>query len=207
MRFYFWNNGRLPIKAENIRRPLRVVLDDDQGEILDFKLINVTRPDVTGVRIVRDRDDPRRALELTFGILEELDGFTSQLVFAGKAKSNIKVDGVIEGVKEVKTNLEYSSEHYWYRVARYLLFFAAFIAIVVLYSKLVDWIKLRFARTGLRDTRVGKVFASIGRLAVVTGGVVISLFMFIGLVSIPFQQADKDVTKNIVELVPAAIKP
>jgi len=68
--FYFFNQGSETIKRENVYEPLKIVLRD-KAEILDFKLLKVSRP-VSGIKLIRDTLS--NSLTIQFKALEEGDG-------------------------------------------------------------------------------------------------------------------------------------
>ena len=49
LRVYFWNAGKQSIKPENILQPLILSLNDVGGEILDYKILKVSRPDLVKI--------------------------------------------------------------------------------------------------------------------------------------------------------------
>lgn len=92
---YFWNDGKLPIKAEDVLDPLHIDLDPD-CEILSARVLRVSRP---VIRFAKGdvADSSKNSLPFSFGILEHGDGAVVQVIYAGKADSNIHVAGEVVG--------------------------------------------------------------------------------------------------------------
>lgn len=103
LKFYFWNRGKQSIKKEDILKKIIISFNDYQNEIIDFRLIKITR-DVTKINLKRYDKDPQRKLELNFKILEKNDGFLGQIIYSGNPKAKLEISGTIEGVKKILTN-------------------------------------------------------------------------------------------------------
>jgi hypothetical protein len=95
---YLWNDGKLPIKTEDVLEPLEIRLEPD-SEILDARIIKVSRP-VTKFTKGDVADTKKNALPLSFAILEKGDGAALQIIYAGKPNSPISVKGTIMGAGE-----------------------------------------------------------------------------------------------------------
>lgn len=94
--FYFFNQGRESIKGESILKPVRIMLPDS-GRLLNLKMLKVTR-DVTESKLTYD--SLSNCINVDFKILENDDGFSAQILFAGKDNPEIKIEGIIEGVSD-----------------------------------------------------------------------------------------------------------
>lgn len=68
---YFWNDGKLPIKAEDVLEPLRIDLDPGT-EIIDARILKVSRA-VTKFARGEVSDTAKNSLPLSFAILEHND--------------------------------------------------------------------------------------------------------------------------------------
>lgn len=99
-RFYFWNDGKLPIKAEEVLEPIKISLTDKTARILSSGILKESRL-VTGIKLKKTSSNE---LSLTFKILEQGDGAAFQLIYEGDPKSNIVISGVIEGVGKIGNN-------------------------------------------------------------------------------------------------------
>ncbi len=97
VRFYLWNAGKRSIRPENVLETIRVALDSE-SEILDFKVLKVSRP-ITHARLVATPPGPGpHLLVVVFGILERQDGLTGQIIYQGRRDAALSVSGIIEGV-------------------------------------------------------------------------------------------------------------
>jgi hypothetical protein len=97
---YFWNAGGLSIRPEHVLEPLVIMLDGEDGEIIDWKVMHTSRP-VIGFSMRRDEEQSKRKLCLDFAILEESDGAVIQIIYAGEPSAQFKLTGAIEGVRRV----------------------------------------------------------------------------------------------------------
>lgn len=95
---YFWNDGKLPIKSEDILEPLGVQLDPT-CEILDVRVLKVSRP-VTGFSFSQAADSSKNLLPISFKILEQRDGAALQIIYAGPPAARLRIAGVIAGAGE-----------------------------------------------------------------------------------------------------------
>lgn len=124
--FYFFNQGEETIKQENIYSPLKIVLGDN-AEILDFKVLKVTRP-VSG--IVVTRDTLGQTLTINLKALENNDGFSGQLIFEGNKDTAIRLDGGIDGVKQFETHL-WNIDPLYFLAAVVIFLIAAYIFLIL----------------------------------------------------------------------------
>jgi hypothetical protein len=104
---YFWNNGKLSIKPENILMPLKISLSGNNVEILNYKILKISR-DITKIKLTRSVSVPMKTLDLDFKVLEENDGFVVQVIYLGGADVKFTMQGLIEdfrgefGVENIK---------------------------------------------------------------------------------------------------------
>lgn len=92
---YFWNDGKLPIKAEDVLEPLVIDLDAD-CEILDARVLKVSRS-VTKLTKGEVGDRAKNRLPLSFSILEHNDGAAIQIIYSGKPDTTVSLSGTIVG--------------------------------------------------------------------------------------------------------------
>jgi hypothetical protein len=92
---YFWNDGKLPIKTEDVLEPLKIELDPN-CEIIDARILRVTRA-VTRFARGEVSDKARNSLPLSFGILEHEDGGAVQIIYTGKPDTRVSATGTIVG--------------------------------------------------------------------------------------------------------------
>jgi hypothetical protein len=103
VRFYFWNQGRLSIRRENVLQPVTVAIADATAHILDARFLKVSR-EITRLAIVQSGDQPGRKIVLEFQILDHGDGGTGLIIYEGSPKAALEISGVIEGVSKIETN-------------------------------------------------------------------------------------------------------
>ncbi len=118
-RVVLWNAGKLPIKKENVLKP--VVLETaNKVPILEATVRTVSR-DVAGVSIDTSEISKGR-LKVGWEILEQNDGLGLQFIYAGSLATKVSVEGVIEGQSDVLTGAiasSYSPLRYWSIIACY----------------------------------------------------------------------------------------
>jgi hypothetical protein len=124
--FYFFNQGSETIKGENVYEPLKIVLKD-KAEILDFKLLKVTRP-VSGIKLTRDTT--RNTLSINFKAMEKDDGLVGQIIFEGNKDAYITLEGGIDGVKYFETHFS-SIDPLYLTVAIVIFLISAYIFLVL----------------------------------------------------------------------------
>lgn len=103
VKIYFWNDGKEPIKRDNILRDIKITIEDTSAEIIDYKILKVSR-EITEIRLLPDSVKPKTTLNINFKILEQSDGFTAQILYIGNSKANISISGFLEGVKNIDNN-------------------------------------------------------------------------------------------------------
>src|SRR5436190_9965325 len=109
IRFYFWNAGQRPILAQEVLDPLRIVLQDSAGEILDYKVVKVSRSVARVHLLPVDSSRVLQTLGLTFSILEHNDGVGGQLIYQGNRGAPLVMTGTIEGVARIGTSADVSA--------------------------------------------------------------------------------------------------
>jgi hypothetical protein len=99
-----WNRGRLPIRSENVLRPVR--LTTPGCTILEATLRKQNR-DVVGMGL-----DTSALAEgivgISWNILEENDGGVIQIIYAGNGSVPIVLQGIIEGQRDLSRAHYYS---------------------------------------------------------------------------------------------------
>jgi len=123
IRIKFWNKGKLSIKPEDILKPITVMIDNPECEILDFAIQTTSREIVKPV-INRSEENPKKIIELSFDILDYNDYFSFQIIFAGDPLAEFVSSGYIEGVpyeiKLKRTSLILSDIDYMRIITKYL---------------------------------------------------------------------------------------
>ena len=205
VRVYFWNAGKQSIKPENILQGLTLTLNDVNGEILDYKILKVSRPDIVKIDLKTSGKNPARDLILEFNILEENDGFTCQIIYAGDPSADVNVLGVVEGVRIINSNETITGGRVWSEMVRLLpIFIITFIGSIIIVWNAVS-IVFRIARwrepvINNRDKSVKYYVARfIPHLSLVALFVTVMLILFVAL-------AREYARANIVEAVPQSIR-
>jgi hypothetical protein len=187
VRWYFWNAGKRSIKASDVLEPVRIILANSRSRILDSRVLKTSRA-LTQIDVRRDQADPDHALVIGFGILEQDDGFSAQLILEGDPATRLVVAGAIEGVWSIGSTESFGRSR---RVAvslrslgtMILVLSASVVACVGLMfglAKLVEWLGGRFPK--LRP--VGKALGL---------GLLVSIFAFLLFMFVYsfFSDADK----------------
>jgi len=148
VRFYFWNKGRQSIRQENVLEPLIIYFDDPTIEILDYKFVKKPRESIVLPTLIRNIKSPRNQLTLSFRILENLDGLSGQIIYAGDTSTHLYLSGTIEGTKNIANNLTLSKESY--KKVLYVIFIGVIIAPMVFslifLASILILTKIRFFR-------------------------------------------------------------
>jgi hypothetical protein len=219
IRFYFWNNGKEPIRREHILLPIVISLGDKQGEILDYKLLSSSRPDVINAIIERNERDPKTSININFRILEKDDGFTGQILYSGDPNKELLIKGVIEGVREIETNASllkmpfYKSMFLNFGLPILLVFFICVFVWVLVFSR-----KARQRISHLLDQStdavdiflsktLGIIFPRFGKLlAIVIPTIALILIIFL-VWKFQYEASKKEATKNLITIIPSQIRP
>jgi len=199
LRFYFWNAGNRPIRKEDILRRLRLSLGDDQAQVLSVRLLKVSRADIVDARLFSEED---RSVAVDFRILEQGDGFSGQIIFAGDPAAQLSVDGVIEGVHGIDDAYAMRTDLLVQKVGVFLgvvAFFAVVALVIMLWSRFVSPVGRRLLGPARWD-RLGQVIG-MGTAAVVLLGMV--LLVVRALIKPPANEMQKFASSA----VPASIRP
>jgi hypothetical protein len=94
--FYFFNQGKLAFRKEDVLAPVGFELGDStQCQLLDYKILRTSRS-IVNARLQRDTINDNR-INLSFDILEEDDGFVGQIIYASSEPCILNASGVIAG--------------------------------------------------------------------------------------------------------------
>lgn len=113
VRLYFWNEGRVPIRKEDILQPLAFELKAP-SEILEVRLLKQSR-DVVKFTLGQIKATSRNVLPISFEILEKSDGASIQIIYTGEETAPIALKGTIVGVSVPKLSRAASLERYYKR--------------------------------------------------------------------------------------------
>ena len=95
---YFWNDGKLPIKADDVLEQVTIELDPS-CEILDARVLKVSRP-VTKFSMGQVSGIAKNVLPVSFNILERGDGAAIQVIYLGKPDARVLVKGTVIGAPQ-----------------------------------------------------------------------------------------------------------
>lgn len=141
LRFYFWNAGEKPIKKEDILKSITVEIADTTSEIIDAKLLSISR-DVTGIELNKAISKGKISkLDIDFDILEKNDGFGAQIIYEGDRSDSIKFDGVIEGAKLKPSTGDDSFGDVLIRLLIFLMISTTLIILTSIFEKLPSKIR------------------------------------------------------------------
>jgi hypothetical protein len=133
-KFYFWNNGEIPIKQENILKKILISIDGE-SEILSYKILDSTRG-IVGESL---KPNDSRSLSLSFKILERGDGISGQVIYSGNKDASIKTSGIIEGVGEIKycscIAPNFRNELYWIFASYASIFSVLFLLTIYMFNQ------------------------------------------------------------------------
>ena len=104
MQMQFWNAGREPIRRSDVLLPIRMTFPKG-GEILDLTVVKQSRPDIVQFKATTDKGQEElrsNTATFDFSILEQDDGATLQVVYAGGPELPVIIDGAIIGARITK---------------------------------------------------------------------------------------------------------
>lgn len=212
VRFYFWNAGKRPIKAADVLETVRITLDDS-GEILDAKIIGLSRA-ITFAQLHPHRDGQKlRVLTIAFTILERNDGFSGQIIYEGRPGASLRIAGIIEGVPDGIRN---SSSPSLFAVLRYsdasqILSLALGMLTALLGILAVVTVRMRRSppvAAGApipREKLIHSVWRLLRVMLLVT--VVLVLTFGVGAVTLALQSGKQQAAERIVNTVPRRVLP
>lgn len=202
IKFFFWNNGPLAIKRDNILRNLIISLDAPGGEIIDYRILKVSR------EINKCEISPvlgaNKKLKINFLILEEGDGLSGQIMYEGPRDAGLKISGVIEGVPRILTNPLVEKKRFWYEYPKKLLIFSIFIAAICFLTIGIPWVVEKVDKK-IQSIVLKKIVTGLGILIIIAGLAILAFAMIIGLILKPISESKEEARKNIVQYVPVSI--
>ncbi len=160
-RFYFWNDGKKPIKHEEILTPIFIKFGSQDVEILDHSIIQSSRKKVIQPSLTKVRELEKGSLLLDFRILESGDYVIGQIVYAGDEKEKIIIDGNIEGVLKINTDEKVVYKDVYMNLIKLIVAIAGFYGLIYLLVKGVKFTS-GFCKKYLPERQyliIGKIFA------------------------------------------------
>lgn len=200
VRFYFWNAGAEAIKQTDILDPITIALAEPGSEILDVRILKITRP-VTKLQLAAIPGQPGR-LSLTFGILEQNDGVTGQVIIQGRPDARLAITGTIAGAR-IQTDAEIASGRRWREYANIFVYIAIALASYGV-AWFVGWVERRLK--AFQSERTAKYTKIVGATVTILGGFVLVVFLvYVGQQSI--SSAREKAAQNVVQTVPSQVRP
>jgi hypothetical protein len=101
MQCYFWNAGRASIHSVDTLQPVKLALEAG-NEILDVSVVRQSRPEIMQFRVVADKNSDgsfSNTATVSFNILEQNDGVSLQILYAGNPQAALSFAGAIEGAR------------------------------------------------------------------------------------------------------------
>ena len=102
IRFHIWNEGKLPIRGASVEEggdvlePLTLQLSEETAEILDHRIVAVSRPEIVLAELVPD-ESLSHVLHVSYRILERDDGFTGEIIYVGDPRAELHLVGALVG--------------------------------------------------------------------------------------------------------------
>jgi hypothetical protein len=162
---YLWNDGKVPIRPDDVLEPLAIELGPS-AEILESRVLHSSRP---VVRFASNSSDAEKSsIPLSFFILEKNDGAAIQIIYAGKPDTPITMKGIVVGAGNPrllsKANLASTRTPevpFWLRPEEYVIpaFIPAFILLIYIVlvwasTEITDNEKRQRRQKGLRETGI-----------------------------------------------------
>ncbi|MEX2410007.1 MAG: hypothetical protein WD607_01320 [Candidatus Paceibacterota bacterium] len=97
LNYYFFNQGKKPIKRENILKPIEICFSDSITKIISHKFIETGREEC---QITSTHTE--RCVYIDFKILEKYDGVIGQITYLGELDDDLSFSGTFEGVLKIK---------------------------------------------------------------------------------------------------------
>jgi hypothetical protein len=144
-RLYFWNEGKEPIRSTNVLRPILIELDDQNADIMDFRVLKVSR-EVTEFKVLRNTTDSPRVLMLDFAILERDDGACIQVIYEGNPDARFRVSGTIEGPSLIRTREDSEWINRILGFAVTMGFMAVMVTVGILHGVAIDWVVSKLSK-------------------------------------------------------------
>lgn len=204
VKFYFWNNGKAPIKKADILKNISIALDDPNGEIIETRILKTSR-EITNVRLSPSKNNPSTVIDIDFSILEYRDGITGQIIFAGSPKANFNISGIIEGAREIRSSESVARSKFWLDFLRYV-FYGVFIIIgFIIFVSFMNFLEKRvFAPMRAKNIKISdktQNIIGVSLLVLFVLGLILA-FIFQGI-----GEMRETARKSITELVPGDIIP
>ena len=216
VRFYFWNAGALPVRRQHILKPLRIHVQD--ADIIEFKLLRVSRPDIVSAKLDRWTNEPLPTLDLDFEILERNDGIAAQAILAGSSSAAVTISGAIEGSPRIYGSDFVAQGRFGGEYGRSVGTIVALISFIVLLNvigqaskpygeRLKMWSAAR-ASPGQRATHfLVRAGSTLGRGMALLLGVSLLLVILYVFTFGAVEKAQREAESRVIASVPLTLKP
>jgi hypothetical protein len=91
----FWNNGKLPINKEDVRRNFYIFLNDNTSKLLGYLITEENEPDIANFKIEKIGDK----LRIDWDHFDPNYGFKMQITYTGNNRTKILTSGSVLGAK------------------------------------------------------------------------------------------------------------
>lgn len=116
-RFYFYNYGKKTLHIEDVASDLRISIKNDSCEILDYKVLLQSEPEVVEANLNLTEERGKDELIINFLAIEKGDGFTGQIIYSGKIDDKISIRGKIIDSEDIVTNETISElRPFWWKI-------------------------------------------------------------------------------------------
>ncbi|TVL96887.1 MAG: hypothetical protein CV087_23120 [Candidatus Brocadia sp. WS118] len=180
-KIYFWNNGKKPIRKENILDGLNITLEDSVGTFLDYKILKTSR-DIINFQVISDSLNPQKKINFSFDILEQFDGACIQLWIESIGYKDIKINGIIEGSSLIKRSVISPNFFNYYPIFDIFPFFAI---TVLMFAIFIFYRTLKFNRTVAISDDLNKKMSFINMQQKISFTLLIIYLLLYLLYSIP----------------------
>lgn len=201
-KLYFWNAGNLSIRRENVLEPINISVGEG-SEIIDYRIIKSSRALVRPeIKPVLNSDG--RKLELSFDILEGMDGVAIQLVYLGRPPGGLSVNGTIEGASSFLTNQDLVTGPFWKELA---ITISAIIFLITSFQfafSFTDWLE-QLSRSDRVNGKVVSLILLTFRVTKSLVGIGLIVLAVFFLIAKPVITAKMEADKKIVNVVPLTL--
>jgi hypothetical protein len=185
LKIYFWNKGKKSIRPEDVLSPLIISMPDSLTNILDARLVKLSRP-ITGVEL-NFSDSLKKSIEIKFNILEKNDGGIINLLYEGKYDSPLLVNGIIENFG----NVSFSTRKLDFTNPKWIRILVDIVGIGLLV--LVAWVSFITVLNAIKEWGNYKK-KDEGKLGEIIGKTVGFSTLFIGLLILAFYLISRSIT-------------
>lgn len=205
LQFYFWNAGKEPIKKNNVLEKLRFQFEDTSIQIVDFRISKTSRS-ICEFQLVSSPTLPSSSLLLDFFIIEEMDGFTGQIIYEGDPRAQLTLMGIIEGVPQISNVKTLVDTEFWPRLLTSFLSLVMFIGICVAIFFITAGIIYIVEKTSKR-INLGDKTKEFWKKAKVALFVLGCILFFIILIFGAYLKIRQGIANEVTKYIPEKLRP